>query len=347
MRKGFIAVKTDVKKLRNRSMLRSGTHQKSVRSFGCSECPLKGRRVVEGTAALATVDVVVVGEAPGKTEEELGIPFVGKSGQVLREVLKYAQLENVYITNVVKCRPDRNETPTPLMIKCCKSRLEDELRHAVNKKLIVACGDIATEWLTKHGEVTQNRGFFRDTEYGKVMITFHPVYVLRSLNVTDVLGNDPLNYFSHDFRRAKEFLTTRKVCKDITERVQVVKTSEDVQNMLDSFSVFSQTGEVCGVDFETSSLDMFDPQMYVSSVAITQGKEKVWCVPFKFLEPSLVEVASRAVQKVLDTNNLVMHNANFDMLVAHMKFGCCLKSVDDTMKCITYLMVVEDTQVKG
>lgn len=335
MRRGFIPVSIDVKKPRNKGILRSssgrGGNQKSTSKFGCEVCPLKGRRIVEGDGDKKTANVVIVGDAPGKTEDELGIPFVGKSGRLLRELIKHAQLENVYITNVVKCRPDRNETPTPLMIKCCKSKLEDELRQVVGKKLIVACGDTATDWLTKQGEVIQNRGFFYDTEYGKVMITLHPAYVVRNLGVTDVLGNDALDYFSQDIRRVNVFLDTGKVCKDITEKIYVVKTSEDIQHMLDVFLSFSQTGGICGVDFETSILDMFSPQMAVLSVAITQGKEKVWCVPFKFLDPVLKEFASQTVQKVLDINNLVMHNANFDMLVAHTKFGCELKQVDDTM----------------
>ncbi|MGC9071469.1 MAG: uracil-DNA glycosylase family protein [Acidilobus sp.] len=111
----------------------------------CQRCPLYRLRTnaVPGEGNLEA-DVMLVGEAPGRTEDEQGRPFVGAAGQLLNETLEMAGMPrpSVYITNVVKCRPPNNRTPTDEEVAACVGYLKEEIR-LVRPKVIVALGNTA------------------------------------------------------------------------------------------------------------------------------------------------------------------------------------------------------------
>lgn len=99
----------------------------------CAGCPLQGRARVPNEGSFETARVVFVGEAPGAIEEEEGVPFVGRAGELLNEVLKEVGIDRnsdeVCITNVCQCRPDNNVTPSSVMIRHCSKYLKSTLKE--------------------------------------------------------------------------------------------------------------------------------------------------------------------------------------------------------------------------
>ncbi|WP_404787278.1 uracil-DNA glycosylase family protein [Altericista sp. CCNU0014] len=128
-------------------------------------------------------DIAIVGEGPGQSEDEQGLPFVGKSGQLLEKILQSVRLSSendVYICNVVKCRPPGNRTPTPQETEACKPYLLEQIR-LVNPKIILLAGATAVRGLTgdKRG-ITKIRGQWLEWQGYLCMPIFHPAYLLRN-----------------------------------------------------------------------------------------------------------------------------------------------------------------------
>jgi uracil-DNA glycosylase len=152
-------------------------------ALGCARCPLAQTRtqVVFGVGN-PNADLMFVGEGPGAEEDKQGIPFVGRAGQLLTRLVEGIGMtrDDVYIANVVKCRPPGNRDPQPEEIEACRPYLEGQLRF-LEPRVVVTLGNFATKLLleTKEG-ITKLRG--REFPYrdGAVLIpTFHPAAVLR------------------------------------------------------------------------------------------------------------------------------------------------------------------------
>jgi len=153
-------------------------------ALACTKCPLAETRtqVVFGVGDPHT-DLLFVGEGPGEQEDLTGEPFVGRAGRLLTSLIEDIGLtrEQVYIANVVKCRPPGNRDPLPLEIESCRPYLEAQIGF-IEPKVVVTLGNFATKLLldTKDG-ITKLRGRefpFRD---GAVLIpVFHPSAVLRN-----------------------------------------------------------------------------------------------------------------------------------------------------------------------
>lgn len=148
----------------------------------CTECSLaEGRTNVVFGAGSPDADVLIVGEGPGQKEDELGLPFVGRSGELLDKLLGEIDLarEDVYIANVVKCRPPRNRDPRPDEIDACKGYLRRQI-ELIDPKVVLTLGNFSMKLLlsTSTG-ITRMRG--RAYEWwGRFLIpTFHPAAALR------------------------------------------------------------------------------------------------------------------------------------------------------------------------
>ena len=127
-------------------------------------------------------DLMFVGEAPGADEDIQGIPFVGRAGQLLTKMIQAIQLERdqVYIANVIKCRPPDNRNPEPDEIDTCQPFLFRQIA-AVRPKVIVALGSFAAKTLLKtQDSISRLRGRVYDFQGAKLIPTFHPSYLLRS-----------------------------------------------------------------------------------------------------------------------------------------------------------------------
>jgi uracil-DNA glycosylase len=149
----------------------------------CKRCKLcTGRtQIVFGTGN-PRAELVFVGEGPGADEDAQGIPFVGKAGELLTkmiEAMKYSR-DDVYICNVVKCRPPGNRNPEPDEISACEPFLKAQLA-AIRPKVIVALGKFAAQTLLHDDTViSRMRGQWRSYEGIPLMPTFHPAYLLRT-----------------------------------------------------------------------------------------------------------------------------------------------------------------------
>ena len=149
----------------------------------CTRCSLSGGRdqLVFG-AGNPRADLLIVGEAPGGQEDRVGLPFVGPAGRMLEDMLQHVlglHRDQVYLTNVVKCRPPSNRTPLPDEIDTCKSFLGQQVQ-AVAPKLILSLGQPATQTLldTTRG-IKSLRGTWSSFQGIPVLPTFHPAYLLR------------------------------------------------------------------------------------------------------------------------------------------------------------------------
>jgi uracil-DNA glycosylase len=149
----------------------------------CVRCPLAETRtkvVVERGNPQA--DILIIGEAPGQDEDEQGLPFVGKSGQLLDKILDSVQLteQDVYICNIVKCRPPQNRVPTSEEAKACKPYLLEQIR-LVEPKIILLTGATAVKGITgDKSAISKIRGEWIEWQGHWVMPIFHPAYLLRN-----------------------------------------------------------------------------------------------------------------------------------------------------------------------
>jgi DNA polymerase len=153
-------------------------------ALACTRCPLAAARtqVVFGTGD-PEADLLFVGEGPGEQEDLSGEPFVGRAGRLLTSLIEGVGLTRaeVYIANVVKCRPPGNRDPLPLEIESCRPYLEAQVEF-IDPKVVVTLGNFATKLLLETREgITRLRGREFPFREGAVLIpVFHPSAVLRN-----------------------------------------------------------------------------------------------------------------------------------------------------------------------
>ncbi len=149
----------------------------------CQRCPLAQTRTnaVPGEGNPGA-ELMFVGEAPGHDEDIQGRPFVGKAGQLLTKIIQAMQFkrEEVYITNVLKCRPPGNRTPQGSEIETCKEYLLRQIER-IQPRVIVTLGKVAADFFIQSRlGMTALRGDVHDFHQIKVMPTFHPSYLIRN-----------------------------------------------------------------------------------------------------------------------------------------------------------------------
>jgi DNA polymerase len=151
----------------------------------CTRCVLHtlGRRQVVFGTGNPDADLMFVGEAPGADEDVKGEPFVGRAGQLLTKIIEAIELkrEDVYIANVIKCRPPGNRNPEPVEVATCSPFLLRQIQ-TVKPRVIVALGTFAAHTLlATDAPISRLRGRVHEYRDGiKLVPTFHPAYLLRS-----------------------------------------------------------------------------------------------------------------------------------------------------------------------
>lgn len=150
----------------------------------CTRCKLHtlGRRQVVFGVGNPRAELMFVGEAPGADEDIQGIPFVGKAGQKLTQIIEAIGLkrEDVYIANVIKCRPPGNRNPEPDEVDTCEPFLFRQI-DTIKPKVIVALGKFAAQSLLKTEDpISRLRGRIYKYRGAKLVPTFHPAYILRN-----------------------------------------------------------------------------------------------------------------------------------------------------------------------
>jgi DNA polymerase len=152
--------------------------------LNCHLCNLsKSRNKVVFGEGNPSSKIMFIGEAPGREEDLQGKPFVGRSGELLTKMIENVldiKREEVYITNVVKCRPSQNRDPEIEEVESCKPYLLKQI-EIINPKIIVTIGRIAFRYLLNNETpITKARGNLYDFKGIKVIPTFHPSYLLRN-----------------------------------------------------------------------------------------------------------------------------------------------------------------------
>jgi DNA polymerase len=150
----------------------------------CRRCKLAGgRKTIVFGQGNPRAELMFVGEAPGADEDEQGLAFVGRAGQLLTDIIEKGmkmKRSEVFIANVIKCRPPQNRNPEPDEIVACQPFLEEQIR-AIRPKVIVGLGKFGAQWLLKTAApITKMRGRFGSYEDIAVMPTYHPAYLLRN-----------------------------------------------------------------------------------------------------------------------------------------------------------------------
>lgn len=149
----------------------------------CQKCELRGQctQVVFGDGN-PHADLMLIGEGPGADEDRIGVPFVGRAGKLLDKILAASELkrEEVYIANVVKCRPPGNRLPSPLEIKTCRTYLEAQIR-IIEPKIIVCLGAASLQTVIQPGAgIGATRGRWLVRQGIRMMATYHPAALLRN-----------------------------------------------------------------------------------------------------------------------------------------------------------------------
>lgn len=162
----------------------SGWDELKAQVKECTACKLRAgcTQTVFGVGD-ENADWLFVGEGPGADEDERGEPFVGQAGKLLDNMLASIKLkrgDNVYIANIVKCRPPNNRAPEPDEITTCLPYLKQQIA-LIKPKLIIALGKTAaTSLLGKEATLGSMRGTLHDFEGTPLLVTYHPAYLLRS-----------------------------------------------------------------------------------------------------------------------------------------------------------------------
>ena len=170
----------------------------------CHRCRLAaGRKTIVFGQGNPHAEVVFVGEGPGADEDEQGLPFVGRAGQLLNRMLRFVGIrrEDVYICNIVKCRPPGNRTPERDEVDACSPFLFRQI-EAIRPRLVCCLGAPAVKTLlgVKEG-ILKIRGHFYDYGNAKALATVHPAYVLRNPRDEKILRED--------FEKIRDFLRAR------------------------------------------------------------------------------------------------------------------------------------------
>ena len=150
----------------------------------CVRCKLhtQGRKQIVFGVGNSEADLMFVGEAPGADEDIQGIPFVGRAGQLLTKIIQAIglQREDVYIANVIKCRPPGNRNPEQDEVETCEPFLFQQI-DVIKPKVIVALGTFAARTLLRTLDpISRLRGRIYDYRGSKLIPTFHPAYLLRN-----------------------------------------------------------------------------------------------------------------------------------------------------------------------
>lgn len=210
-----------------------------MKIIDCNKCPLRetATQVVSGSGLFSN-RYMIVGEAPGANEDEKGMPFIGRAGDMLNEALENAGLKRsmFYISNTVHCRPPENRKPTKEEIAACAIWLDAEIKR-VNPEYILSLGETAMTRLLDVTGITTRRGHSHKSQYGNVFVSYHPSAALRSTKFKDIFMAD-ISRFARLIKgevRKRTKLTT----ESDSEKIKFVHL-----HVHDEFSILDGCGKV-------------------------------------------------------------------------------------------------------
>ena len=172
-----------------------GTNELNAEILSCKLCRLSESRIraVPGEGKDNSPEIMIVGEAPGRNEDKTGRPFVGAGGKLLDSLLEKTGLarEDVFITNIVKCRPPKNRRPKSDEIETCTTRYLERQIQLIRPKLICTLGATALQYFTDEKSMANNHGKLSKSKNGLIVYpSYHPAAIFRNRLLKDVLDED-------------------------------------------------------------------------------------------------------------------------------------------------------------
>lgn len=164
----------------------------NARIANCTACRLhQGRTQTVPGNGDPNAELMFIGEGPGANEDRQGVPFVGRAGKLLDELLSEIGFsrENVFVANVVKCRPPDNRNPKPDEIGCCEVYLREQI-EGIRPKLIVLLGLFATQYFLPGATMSNSRGQPVQAGPWLILPVYHPAAALRNPSLMDILRQD-------------------------------------------------------------------------------------------------------------------------------------------------------------
>lgn len=266
-----------------------------------------------------TATTLIVGEAPGREEDRAGKPFQGRSGAVLRGELNTAGLKDVYITNLVKCRPPDNRTPTPAEIKACSEFLAEEIA-AVNPRMLITLGAPASKAVLRKAKITEAHGQVEERDGRLTMPAYHPAYVLRDPTKMPALRAD--------LERASRALRGEQRQAKVQWRVVT-------RDALDEFIERFREASEFAFDLETSGLFPHDRKGFIRCVGIALP-DRAYVIPMTmpgspFASPSIQRKLMGVLYELARDKRAVAHNGKFDNQWLEIYTGGSFYLTFDTM----------------
>lgn len=219
-------------------------------------------------------DVLIVGEAPGQTEDEQGRPFIGKAGRYLRGMLDELDVDldaDAWTTNALICRPPKNATPDAKQISYCRPNLLNSIRK-YEPQVVITLGKaalasvLAQYWKDDVGSMEKWAGWQIPIPDHWICPTFHPSYLLRI--------NNPLmdKLFAQHLEKAFALTEPSPPAQDFESQIELLY---DDQEIYESIRDFDQQGGYCSVDYETNCIKPEWPKAKIFSCAISNGKRTI------------------------------------------------------------------------
>ena len=287
----------------------------SQKRVKCRECKYYDRVFVP--SYITNSDIVIVGEAPGRTESEKLLPFVGESGQLLRKLLREVGLNdgNISYFNVIKCHPENNETPTTKeCLLCFKLFLQNELLD-IQSKLIILAGSIALNAFFPGEKITEKKGNFLVKNNITFLPVLHPAYCLRNSTAVSILRKD--------LKKAEMFIRGNIYSE---YDYKLIETEEELNIF---YSKIIQL-DIISVDIETNNtLDPLKEEALIYTISFGYGKKQSICIPLEHPENYNIKFKDACwsiTKKILQSKvRKVFHYGIFDVKFLK-KFGCIVNN---------------------
>jgi DNA polymerase-1 len=268
--------------------------------------------------------IMIIGEAPGASEEKQGKPFQGRAGQYLTRCLDAAGIDrkDVYITNAVHCRPPENRTPTNPEIRACKPYLLKEIER-INPEYILVMGATAYKAIFNKSGIMEARGTLYELDGRKVFVTVHPAAALRQPKIAPMFEMDIVKF--SDITRGK-----------MPTESEIEWTYVDtIKSLKDCLRDIYTCNELV-YDFEASSLDPLRADSYVYCLGMTT-ENHTWCIPFNYMGSPFSSGIERGLWGVITPAftrpgvKLIAHNGKYDGKWFISKNDTVINQTFDTM----------------
>lgn len=268
--------------------------------------------------------IMAIGEAPGKQEDESGLPFQGKSGQLLDSLLddNGIKRKDVYVTNAVKCRPPDNDKPSASQLKACKPFLEWEIARVKPSHMLVL-GATSLKSLKRGAKVTEIRGQPMEIDGIPAMATYHPAMALR----------DParLGPLKRDVEKFAQFVdNSLPETKEV--KYTAIRSYLDWEKFIEAFTA----SEVFVFDVETTGLKWFLDDEHVNTIQFALD-DSVWTLPLQARDSfirgrhGLQKLMLQILKELSKGKQCAAHNGKFDNLWLIEKYDVRFHLTFDTM----------------